>query len=318
MPSLCCKCSKNVTDKRYPGLSCATCNKIFHITCANLQQDSFKSIVKNQLAWSCNNCKNKPSTRKSGIFPSTSAAQTPQVPAVTTNDDLLQDLIQAFNNYRVTTDERIKQLEIQVAEKSQQVAALIDSVQKVDVKAEEIAQQTILNSLEIQGVPDEDLNSPTDSVLQIASDIGCILTPQDFVCSTLRSGSKPVIAIKFNSSENRTNFLHAGKRFNREKKRVKFANEEAKIFVNEQLTSDQKKLLYNTKSFAREQSYNFAWFCNGQVHLKKRSDSELIIIKSQDDLDVLAQNEAQLLLPERKRLEIQDESTFSRRQVQQL
>lgn len=318
MPSLCNKCAKNVTDKRFPGLSCANCNKIFHISCANLQQDSFKNIVKNQLAWSCSNCKNKSSTRKSGIFPSTSAAQNTQVSAASTNDNLLQDLIDAFNNYRITTDERIKQLENIVAEKSQQVEALKESVQKVEVTAEEIVQQTASNSLEVQGVPDEELSSPTESVLQIASEIGCALIAQDFDCSTLRSGSKPVIAIKFNSSEIRRNFLHAGKQFNRDKKRVKFANEEIKIFVNEQLTSAQKKLLYNTKSFAREQKYNFAWFCNGVVHLKKQDNSELIIIRSQIDLDILSENEAQIILSERERPEIQDERASSGSQVQRL
>lgn len=320
MPSVCIKCAKNVTDKRFPGLSCANCNKIYHILCANLPKDTFNSIQKNQLAWSCSACKNKPSTRRSGIFPPTSlvASQIPQGPSASPtspNDKLVQDLILAFNNYKETTDGRIAHLESLLSVKAQQIGSLTESIQKVEAKAEEIIQQSIANSLEIQGIPEESLQSPTESVFSIASEIGCDLSAQDFNCSTSLSGSKPVISVKFNSSEKRTNFLHAGKKFNRDNKRISVENQFYKIFVNEQLTSAQKNLLYNTKTFARDRKFSFAWFCNGLVHLKERSDSELIIIRSQDDLDVFSQNEAQVLLSERERPQIQDERASPRRQI---
>lgn len=320
MPSQCSKCSKNVTDKRYPGLSCASCNKIYHITCANLPKETFLSIQKNQLAWSCIACKNKPSTRRSGIFPppGLAASQVPQALTVASEDKQLQDLILAFNSYKESTDKRIAHLESLLAVKTQQIGALSESVQKVEAKAEEIIQLSTANALEVQGIPEESLLSPTASVLSIASEIGCHLSAQDFDCSSSQTGTKPVLSIRFKSSEQRTKFLHAGKKFNRDKKRISVGIESYKIFVNEQLTSVQKRLLYNTKTFARERNYNFAWFCNGLVHLKRRNDSELKIIRTQDDLDVLAQNEAQLLLSERERSQIQDERTSPRRQIQQL
>lgn len=316
MPSLCSKCSKNVTDKRFPGLSCANCNKIYHISCANIQKESFDSIAKNQLAWSCSACKKKPSTRRSGIFPPTGPSLVQST--LPTNDDLLKNLISEFNSYKESTNVRIAQLENLLAVKTQQVSSLTESIKRVEVKAEEIVQLSTANCLEIQGVPQGNLNSPTESVLFIAEEIGCALTSENFDCSISQNSSKPVIAIKFNSTESRRSFLHAGKKFNRDKKRVKFGNQEYKIFVNEQLTPIQKKLLYDTKTFARERRFNYAWFCNGLVHLKKREDSELIYIRSQDDLDILGNNEAQILLPEREGSQIQDERGSPRRQIQRL
>lgn len=325
MPSQCSKCTKNVTDKRYPGLSCAFCNQIFHISCTNISKDSLSIIIKNQLAWSCTACKTKSSTRRSGIFPSvgSSVKQTPVTHTATSDNNALQDLISAFNNYKETTDARIVLLESLIASKDQQFASLTESIQKVGEKAEEIVQLSIASTLEVQGVPEESLESPIESVLSIAASIGCVLSAQEIECTTSRPGSKPVIAIKFNSSVSRQNFLHAGKKFNREKNRIQIGEEDHKIFVNEQLTSAQKNLLYNTKAFARTRQFNFAWFCNGLVHLKKQSNSELIIIRSQNDLDILTENtavntenEAQLLPPERERSPIQNERTSPRRQIQ--
>lgn len=96
--------------------------------------------------------------------------------------------------------------------------------------------------------------------------------------------------VKLNSRARRAEFYRAGKKFNRDRKLLAHGTTRHKIFINEKLTSDQKQLLYNTKSFARNRDYAFAWFFNGLIHLKKRSNSRLIYIRSQDDLDFLADN----------------------------
>lgn len=317
MKPTCIKCSKNITDIRFPGLGCASCGKVYHQLCANLSKEAFNSIAKKDCAWSCGSCKNKSTTRKSGIFPpiAPSSSATQQATTGPTLEKRLIDLAQAFNEYKDTTDARISQLETLLEARTKEVALLSGSIEKVETKAEELAHQSATDFLDIQGIPEDVLSAPDTGVLSLATEIGCDLSSSDFDCSVDYKNSKPTIEVKFKSREKRRNFLLAGKRFNREKKRAVFGSTSCKIFVNEHLTSDQKKLLYNTKLFARENNYNFAWFCNGVVHLKKHSKSRLIIIESQTVLDNLPHDDSEILLPERQRTENEDERTSPRRSI---
>jgi hypothetical protein len=172
------------------------------------------------------------------------------------------------------------------------------------VKAAEAEKVSLEQTLEVQGLSEDKLANPESTILEVAKEFKVPLLCSDFVCNVNRRCSKPVIAIKFNSGLARTSFLHAGKRFNRERKKI----EGQKIFVNEALSTIQKKLFYDTKIFARNNDIQFVWFCNGLIHLKKAARSRLIIIRNRSHLEELEngtidhnQPEVHLVLPEHSR-----------------
>lgn len=303
----CIQCKLNITDKRKPGIGCDNCDNATHFTCAKLAKDTFYDIGSGKAAWTCKTCVLKKKNRRSSIFPaaatansSSSQLEQPSTSAQAT-DKLFNDLITDFNEFKRITNDRIAHLEAVCAVKTQQIASLTSTVEFVEAKAEQTAREVAESSLEVQGIPDNYLLDPTRATIAVAADIGCELTPDEVICEVSRSGSKAVIVINFISKIKRQTFLHAGKKFNRDRKRIHRDGTEHKIFINERLTSVQKKLLYNTKSFARDFGFQFTWFCNGQVHLKKSDLSRLIIVKSQSQLEGLQQHEASLLLPERER-----------------
>jgi Baculovirus FP protein len=288
----CVKCKANITSIRKPGFNCNNCKKVYiHSSCAKVSEETFSDIAAGKASWSCAVCKQK-ERRQSQVFPP-NATLVPQQSssstlAVESTENQLQNLIVAFNEYKRETDERILQLQ-----------SLAASVEKVEIKAGKIEQISIERSLEIQGIPETDLGDPQKAALDLAIDIGCPVAAQEIECEIDRSSTTPTLVVNFRSKNTRRNFLHAGKRFNREKKRITRHNRSHKIFVNEKLTIEQKRLLYNTKSFAREFEYNFAWFCNGKVHLKKSELSLLIIVSTQQRLEELRQDELERVLPER-------------------
>lgn len=224
-------------------------------------------------------------------------------------------MTQAFNSYKETTDARIALLEKQLEIQSKEVALLSGLIEKVDHKAEDSHKAIVEDSLEILGVPETLLTDPATAVIRISQQIECELETEEIECSLTQTGPKPTVIIKFNSGARRAEFYRAGKKFNRDRKLLAHGTTTHKIFINEKLSTDQKQLLYNTKSFARNCDYDFAWFCNGLIHLKKRCNSRLIYIRTQDDLDFLAHNAAQDLLSKRERAQIQDERAAPERRI---
>ena len=66
----------------------------------------------------------------------------------------------------------------------------------------------------------------------------------------------------------------------------------AKAFVFEYLTPKIQKLLADAKKLKGQHNYGFCWTKNSRVYLRKTEDSRPILIKSQNDLDVLTQRES--------------------------
>jgi regulator of replication initiation timing len=299
-------CGKSVTRTRSPGISCSGCNKYFHLKCVNLSNSTAEEIKNNRLSWSCSKCNN--SARRSYIIPAldvpaTSTAtvvKTPTRSPATVQDqisqisDKLTKLKDEFSSYRATTDGTLQQLEQQLAAVFEENNVLKAKINQLEEKLE---QQHTENNLEIQGLPACALSQPSETVLRVASAIGCPLTNSEIDCEVIEYTGGDRVVVKFNSTQTKSKFLANGKKFNREKKKFNFNNSNYIIHVNEQLTSSIKKLLYDTKTLGRINNFKFAWINNGRVLLKKTENSTPIHITSHTSLLKLLEQNA-IVLPE--------------------
>lgn len=330
MPKACAICKTNVTNVKYPGLTCADCQHHYHHNCAKLSVSTLKDIEDNpQLNWSCSKCQKTKKGRRSSILPSVPAPRSTPPTAPETNTsrkpsvaDQLLELKAAFESYKQVTDDRIAKLESLVLEKSQEVLTLKSTITQVEEdtaqQSVQIEQFSVEHHLEIQGLPASELDQPEQAAVNVGVSIGCSLAPEDFDCSVNKSSLKPTLQLRFASQCARRRFLHAGKQFNREKKLLKVGDRDYKIFVNEQLTTTQKKLLYEARQFKLAFHFRYAWFSNGQILLKKDETSKPIVIKSLGDIDALARNETGNLLSERQRSPVKDERAPNVHEHQQL
>ena len=88
----------------------------------------------------------------------------------------------------------------------------------------------------------------------------------------------PLIIVAFRTNDMKTKFK---KRHENEPKR------DNPIYINENLTSDQRNLFYQARQLKTTHKYKYAWTRDGQVYLRKNDDSASIHIPSETKLTEL-------------------------------
>ena len=77
----------------------------------------------------------------------------------------------------------------------------------------------------------------------------------------------------------------------REKKKLynlKFDELKAKmIYINENLTTQSKNILFNARKFVKENGWKFAWSSRGTIFVKKTENSKAFLINAIEDLEKL-------------------------------
>ena len=68
-----------------------------------------------------------------------------------------------------------------------------------------------------------------------------------------------------------------------------------KLFINENLTQERKRLLWLTKQSARSANYLYIWTMNGKIYVRKNSDSPAIMIQSKNDLSKLINDSSAIM-----------------------
>lgn len=91
-----------------------------------------------------------------------------------------------------------------------------------------------------------------------------------------REGKVPVIIAKFKSRLDRDKWFQK-----------RNAMRQEGIYINENLTPQTKKLLWQTKEQARAKNYKFVWVRNGVVFVRKEQGSGAVRILEEGDLERL-------------------------------
>jgi hypothetical protein len=323
MPNPCVSCTRNVTRAGAPGLSCVGCSRYWHWKCAGLSEVTFKTIVTNKLSWTCKSC-----PRRSNILPSqpspsslsvpSPALKVPISPSVKSpiaalvapaskatktgpkstapknppaSTKLLTDRerISKLEEQLAAALNRIDFLESQLSDNSSSITTLISKAEECGSKlgSEPPVETSLSDSLEIQCLPESALLNPSLAIDTVSEQIGFQEQGEFLSSDPTRINNR--LLIKFKSPDCRRNFLLAAKQFNREKKKLLWNSQSFRIHVNEELTSTQKALYRETKTFARINSFKFVWIgISGQIFLKKSEGHEPFIISSSSCLAKLS------------------------------
>lgn len=152
--------------------------------------------------------------------------------------------------------------------------------------------------LEIHGIPENSfvVEDTTSLVLQVGNLMNLELEKEDIsICHRLpakkKSTSQPrSIIVKFTRRQVREDFYRA-------KGQLKFKNtgdlglthvNHNKIFINESLSPSNQELFYKARKFKRDFGFKHVWTNSGKIYLRKDSDFDAHVIRSQDDLDKLS------------------------------
>lgn len=178
-----------------------------------------------------------------------------------------------------TLQEDNKKLKLENKAMKQQVADLSLKVENSIQDRDSLEQYTRRENLEIHGVPitkDED----TDALVKkVAGLIDVEIDQSDISVSHRQSGKKnstPFIIVRFVRRNVRDNLYRSRNLLrNFTTADIGFSTHN-KIFINESLTKNVKKLFYEARNYQHTNHFQFCWSRYGKIHLKKNNDSDTL------------------------------------------
>lgn len=61
----------------------------------------------------------------------------------------------------------------------------------------------------------------------------------------------------------------------------------ALLYVNDELTQHNKRLLWMTKTKAKESGWKFIWVKSGNIYARRNENSRFVIINNTSDLEII-------------------------------
>ena len=170
---------------------------------------------------------------------------------------------------------------------------LDEKVRKLESQSNDVRQYTRRDCVEIHGIPtskDEDTNY---IVKQVGDMMEVYLGDNDISISRrLPVGKKykgkvstPAIIVKFVKRDIKDKFYKARNRLkNCTTDEIPGVEAKSRIFVNESLTEENRRVFNECLKFRREKKFAFIWTSNGITYMRKNKDSNAIVVKSMEDL----------------------------------
>lgn len=241
------------------------------------------------------------------------------ISGLTTNQnarlDALEKHIKEVKSQNTSIQKSNQDIESSVQFMSDQLKALetkIDNLERekknVDIKLSalesriEIAEQNMLKyNIEVRNIPKK--KGETREDLQVIFNKICKTLQIDLLQSDVRDihrlpskyeSKTSAISIELQNMSSKAKLLASAKSYNLKhtgnplnSAHLGFEGAKYNIFVCEQLTGKAKRLLFLAKDVARTEGYNFCWTSNGTIFLRKNAGDKYIVVKSEDQLNLL-------------------------------
>ena len=162
------------------------------------------------------------------------------------------------------------------------------------VKLDGVDQYSRRQNLEFQGIPVTETENVIEIVSKVCKLVGVEVNENDIsIAHRLppkrfsKVGDSPAIIARF-INRNLRNKIYSKRIIARRLETSCFPiSGMTKLFINENLTQERKRLLWLTKQSAKSANYLFIWTMNGKIYVRKNSDSPAIMIQSENDLSKL-------------------------------
>lgn len=155
-------------------------------------------------------------------------------------------------------------------------------IDQLKQKVHDLERRNRKQNLEIHGIPsnaNEDLMAKLNE-LAGQLDVPDLTLDQVVVAHRLasRPDKTPGIIVRFASQATRDLWLD---------KRANLNRARSKVYISENLTQQEKSLLWETKEWAKAKRYQFVWYRNGKVFVREKDGARSYLIATKDDLSKL-------------------------------
>lgn len=150
-------------------------------------------------------------------------------------------------------------------------------------------QRSRLNNVEIKGVPlkkDENLFSIVDAISRKIS-YSCPKSQINYISRVPMHNSKEkLVIVSFLNRYIKEDFIAAARADkDLSTSDIGFQGASQRVYVNDHLSVESKKLLNKTKSAANEKRYEYVWVKHGKIHVRKDVNCKPFIIRKETDLN---------------------------------
>ncbi|CAG4970842.1 unnamed protein product [Colias eurytheme] len=317
MANKCSCCGKffSTTD----GAKCTKCNIVFHKACNNISPQS-----KVNMNWQCKTCKIKFSKAPATVCTdrnecgdvfedacvSESVNQSPmlaqeihllrtELSAFRLELSRLTTLVSEFNTRLGTVEERVIKLEQCRPEQTE----ILDTIETLKIQINESEQAQLLNDLEISGVPESASENPSHLIMTLSQKLGINVDEQDIMSAhraggrrdrtsdadghgaTSASARPRPLVVRFVRRSMRDELLKAARvRRGADTSGTDIPGETRRFYVNERLTSINRRLFYLAREEANIKNWRFIWTRGGRIFVRRDAKSSSHWIRSETEL----------------------------------
>lgn len=172
---------------------------------------------------------------------------------------------------------------------------------QIQKQIQDLQYQTRQATIEIRNIPVKETEN-TEDLIATVKNVGKALNRnidtlglRDIYRLPGKPGlCRPIVA-EFRCVNTRNDFLSAARKFNKERslhdklntQSIGIEGDKKPVYVDEHLPSTVKKLLYETRQFAKVNNYS-SWYSNGRILLRKDPAEKPLVIKSEKCLSNLS------------------------------
>lgn len=168
-------------------------------------------------------------------------------------------------------------------------AILKDKVKTMGKALEELEQYTRNRNIQIDGI----LKTKDENLEQMVKEIGSKMNVEikegeiDVVHRIqTRSNKQPEpIIVQFTTRRKRDEIIIKARENRMNSTELNMPGPKRDVYINEHLTQQRKKLLYEAKQKKKELNYKYVWTRGGKVFMRKTDNSNVITLHSIEDLD---------------------------------
>jgi hypothetical protein len=303
---ICNQCEGDITTSE-ETVQCKICKKYVHVACARAATSTLLTrSIKKPDKFICKLCvmKNTDTSSQGSVGSDMNDDETKQLllKMVKLNNDVM-DKLKGLDEIKKSCDflndkydEFIKTQEKQqktINEFNTNVGKLISDsrdkdvrIAKLSARVSELEQIRLDNVIEISGIPVKN-GENLDLVIQKIAD-ECELSTDDVVdvtrISTKRSDRAPLIEVKFTTPTARNSWMQRKKGRQLTVDDVLENGSETKVYLNEKLTFENKRLFFLARQKGKEKNYKYIWVKNGKIFVRKFE--EVAIIRITDEYDI--------------------------------
>lgn len=302
----CAICASSIGD----GVRCSGCDRDIGFCCANISEQGYRKLgADRRAAWKCLACK------RDG-----SPCPPKQVSLDTIMDELrgikqqllcLPNLVSDVNSLKTElkevkescefTGNKLDDCSSRLTEVERKLPELEAVHEKVQLLSNELSclrgelarndQALRLNNIEIKGVP----LKKNENLFSILENIGAVVGYQvdknyiNYIARVpIHDSKEKSIIVSFTNRYVKEDFIASA----REKKNISvneigYQGAAQRVFVNDHLTPENKKLLTLTKTTLKAKGYIHVWVKYCKIHARKDDNSKVHIVNNERDLNKL-------------------------------